>query len=451
MSGKASNWVCHNGLHTVTFRKVAIFFATTLLVAQDTVQNVTKQARQRIQNGDFQSASQLLQQGVQQHPSDVELWNLLGIADAELKQTNAAKRAFEHGLALAPDSVSLNENIGLVFFKQADYETAKKYLGRAVELNSQKPGVLFSLAASRLRTGEQDQALADLRLLEPALANVSDYWQERARAELSKNPGAAERSFDRALELTPDDLGALSGAATAAEKQGLDEKALAYLIRARAAFPKDVATLAHFGEVCIRRDLGPDARDALAKAHELDPTNNAVLYLLARADISLENWQQAYDLFDDFSKRVPTFAPAYYAMGWLDIRLNRTEDARRQLNHALTLDPNLAGARYELAQLDLEEGEIEPAKKLFEQLLNVNPKDAKANTAMRDIMMRSGKLEEAQTLLENAIAQDPMLAAAHYKLSLLYFRKHEREKAESEKAIAARLNDEATRTSKTQL
>ena len=435
----------------MTCRTLALFLAVTPMTAQEAAQNVVEQATRQIQSGDFQSATQLLQQQVRQHPKNVELWNLLGISEAELQQAETAKSAFEHGLALAPDSVSLNENIGLLFFWQADYESAKKYLRRAVELNSQKPGVLFSLAASRLRTGEQDRALADLRSLEPALANISDYWQERGRAELSNNPIVAESSFDRALELKPDSLVALNGAATAAEKQGLDEKALAYLIRARVAGPSDVATLAHFGEVCIRRDLGPDARDALAKAYELDPTNNAVLYLLARSNISLQNWQEAYDLFDEFSKRVPTFAPAYYAMGWLDIRLNRTEDARRQLERSLSLAPSLTGARYELAQLDLDEGEIEAAEKLFKDLLKLNPKDAKANVAMGDIMMRKRKLDEAQTFLENAIDQDPGLAAGHYKLSLLYFRKHETEKAERERAIAARLNSEATQASKTQL
>ncbi|HEY3458926.1 MAG TPA: tetratricopeptide repeat protein [Bryobacteraceae bacterium] len=430
---------------------VALLFFAGFFSAQNSPQAAEKLAMQQIQSGDFQSAADVIQRELRQRPKDASLWNLLGIAETELKQPDTAKQAFEHGLQLAPDSVSLNENAGLLFFRQADYTNAKKYLRRAVKLGSSKPGVRFSLAAARLRTGEPAEALAELKSLEAALGNASEYWEERGRAELLQNPGSAETSFNRALELKPGSSTALNGAAAAAEKQNLDEKALAYLIRARAADPNNIETLAHFGEVCIRRDLGPDARDALEKAHRLDPSNTSVLYLLARANISLENWQTAYDLFQELSKRTPAFAPAYYAMGWLDVKLNRTEDARRQLEKALSLDPGLTGARYELAQLNLDDGEIDSAETLLKKVLQQNPKDAKANMTMGDIAMHKGRLDEAQTFFEKAIREDPKLAAAHYKLSTLYFRKHETERAEHEKAMAANLNAEASRASKTQL
>jgi tetratricopeptide (TPR) repeat protein len=430
---------------------LALFLIAELAIAQPVANTAQAEAMRRIQNREFDSASKLLHEELVRYPKNAELWNLLGIAEAELKQPESAKSAFEQGLALAPDSVSLNENIGFLYFRQADYVTAKKYLRHAVELGSQNPGVRFSLAASSLRTGDVDTALAELNALEPALGNVSDYWEERGRAEYLKNAVRAEASFGRALELKPNSVDALNGAAAAAEKQNLDEKALAYLIRARSAAPDDVPTLAHFGEVCIRRDLASDARDALAKAHRLDPANNAVLYLLARANIALQNWPEAYDLFNEFSKRVPTFAPVYYAMGWLDIRLNRVEDARRQLERSLSLEPDLEGARYELAQLDLDDGQIGPARELLEKVLKQNSADAKANMAMGDILMRQGKLDEAQRFLENSIRQDPKLAAAHYKLSILYFRRHETGPGEREKSIAANLNAETNRSSRTEL
>jgi protein O-mannosyl-transferase len=435
----------------VTYSKVTLFLLSGLLIAQESAQKAEELAAQEIQTGDFPSAAKVLIEELRRYPMDTELWNLLGIAETELKQPESAKRAFERGLQLKPNSVSLHENIGLLFFRQAEYASAKKYLQRAVTLGSFKPGVLFSLAAARLRTGEQREALADLKSLEPALGQVSEYWEERGRAELAGDPARAETSFDRALELKPASVSALNGAAAAAEKQNLDEKALAYLIRARAADPNDTATLAHFGEVCIRRDLGPDAQDALTKARQLDPSNNSVLYLLARANIALENWQAAHDLFKELSTRVPGFAPAYYAMGWLDVRLNRVDDARRQLEKALLLAPGITGARYELAQLALDDGELNSAEKLLKDILKQNPEDAKANMAMGDVAMRKAKLDEAQIFLEKAIRRNPKLAAAHYKLSLLYFRKHEMEQAEREKSIAADLNAEVNRASKTQL
>lgn len=420
-------------------------------VAQETAQTIAEKATRQLQAGEFEGARSLLQQAVQDHPSDVELWNLFGITQTELHDERSARNAFEQGLRLAPDSVSIHENIGLLYYRSADYVNARDYLEQAVRLGSKNPGVLFSLAASELRTGNQGEAISGLRSLEPVLAGNPEYWEERGRAELALDPAASERSFARALDLTPRSLTALNGAAGAAEKQGMDEKALSYLIKARSAVPDDVPTLIHFGSVCIRRDLGPDAVDALARAHRLQPSNNAALYLLARANISIGNWQQAYDLFDQFSRRVPNFAAAYYAMGWLDVRLNRSDDARQKLERCLSLAPGMQDARYELSQVDLKDGDLDSAEDLLKIVLKQTPAHAKANMTMGDLMMRRGRLQEAKTYLETAISQDPKLAAAHYRLSMLFFREHDTANGEKEKILAANLNAEAAQSSKTQL
>ncbi len=414
-------------------------------------QDVAGDAMREIQAGQNREACDLLRAALRQHPRDAELWNLLGIAKTELNESEGAEKAFAAGLDIAPNSASLNENAGLLFFREAKYSQAKERLERATQLGSKKPGVRFSLAAAKLRTGETAEALKELRSLEPALSSVPEYWEERGRAELPHDAPAAETSFERALELSPKSLVALNGAATAAEREGLDEKALAYLIRARAEAPDEVATLTHFASVCIRRDLGPDAIEALEKARRLEPSNMAVVYLLARANISVQNWQQAYDLFQQFSKRDPEFASAYYAMGWLDIRLNRLDDARQQLERALRLAPKLSDARYELAQLDFDDGQIDQAQKLLETVLREYPHHAKANMTMGDILLRKGDLAGAQKFLETATHEDPKLAAAHYKLSLVYLREHEMEKSAAEKTVAANLNEQEKRNSRTQL
>ena len=412
---------------------------------------IEQKASAEIQAGELHSAVQLLRDGLQQQPNNVELWNLLGIAETELHDGNAAASAFQRGLQLAPDSVSLHENLGFLYYQHADYVNARKYLEQAIKLGSTKPGVLFSLAASKLRTEDQAQAVSELKSLEPALKASPDYWEERGRAELTGDPVAAEHSFERALDLAPKNLTALNGAAASAEKQKLDEKALSYLIKARTVAPDDVPTLIHFGAVCIRRDLGQDAVNALTKAHRLEPSNNSALYLLARANISMENWQQSYDLFDQFSKRVPNFAATYYAMGWLDIKLNRLDDAQRQLEHCLSLDARMQDARYELAKLKLDDGQLDSAENLLKIVLKARPEHAKANMTMGDLMMRRGNLQQAKTYLETAVRKDPKLAAAHYKLSTLFFREHNTEQGEKERTIAVNLNAAANRASKTEL
>ncbi len=287
--------------------------------------------------------------------------------------------------------------------------------------------------------------------MEPALSGTVDYWVERGNAELANSDAHAGDSFQRALDLDSGNLEALNGAASAAEKQGLDEKALSYLIKARESHPNDVPTLLHFGTVCLRRDLGMDALDAAKKAYALQPANNYAVFLLARANISQQKWQEAYDLFEQLAKRMNRYAPAYYAMGWLDIKLDRNEEARRQLQRALAIDPGLFDARAELAQIYLDNGELDTAEQSFAKVLQQDPKNAKANSGMGALMLRRGKLEAAQRYLEAAIATDPKDGAAHYKLSQVLLREHDNARAAKERSLGLALNAEATRTSKTPL
>ncbi|MBV9678173.1 MAG: tetratricopeptide repeat protein [Acidobacteriaceae bacterium] len=412
---------------------------------------LAQSAMELIQGGEFAKAQQMLETGLRQSPDNVAFWNLLGIARTELHEPVKAQEAFKHGLKLAPNSVSLHENAGLLFFKETDYPSAKRYLAKAVELGSQNPGVKFSLAASRLRTGEPARALDELKFLEGQLSGWSDYWEERGRAEMPVDALAAEADFARAIELNGKSSVAFNGAASAAEKQGLHEKALAYLIRAKQANPDDVPTLIHFGSVCIRRDLGPDAKDALERAHQLEPSNNTALFLLARANISLQNWQQAVDLFTEFIRRVPQFAPAYYAIGWVDLRLNKRDEARKFLEKCLQLQPDLADARIDLAQLDFEDGQTQGAENEVKRALQTDPKNAKGNQLMGDLLLRGGQIHEAQLFFEKAIAADPKSSAAHYKLAAVLLRQHETERAAQERALATALAEESKKESKTQL
>ncbi len=412
---------------------------------------MVRQAGQQLQSGNLQGAKQTAQQGLKNNSKAVVLWDFLGIADSELGDLPAARNAFLKGLALSPSSVPLNENFGLFLFKQDDYPAAKRYLEKAVALGSENPGVRFSLAGARLRTGQQQQALADLAALESALSGSAEYWEERGIAELQTDPAAAEQSFHRALTLKPGSTRAWNGAASAAEKQGLDEKALSLLVQARAANPNDVPTLIHFGSVCLRRDLGLDAVNALEKAHHLEPANNQALYLLARAYIAEQDWQHSFDFFMQFAQRLPQVPATYYAMGWLNVKLNRPTAARAQLEHCLALAPQMTGARYELAKLDIADNQMKAAEAELLQVLKQNPDYGEANLSMADLLLRKNNLDAAQVCVEKAIHANPKSAAAHYQLATILTRKRQLDSAQKERAIASALNADAVAASKTQL
>ena len=441
----------------MNFESAGILFIAALLIslpfsagAQSHATEL-RQAAELMQESKFGAAVNILDGVVQADTSDLEAWNLLGIASAQSGQSAKAEAAFRAGLRVNPTGVSLLENLGFLYYQQARYADAAEFLSKAVDQGSHTPGVRFSLAASRLRIGESGPARQDLIALEPDLRDRHEYWEERGRADLLAQPRDAESEFVRALELDGRSLVALNGAAQAAAAQNLDEKALSYLLKARQLAPEDSATALHFAEVCIRRDLGLDARQALEPLHRREPANTLATFLLARADIALQNWQSAAALFTEYIRRVPGYAPAHFALGWVDEKLNRRAAAREELQLAVRLNPKLTDARCELAQFLLNNGEQAQAKEQFERVLTTDGAHAKANEALGNLSLRAGDFERARTYLEKAVSTDPKSAAAHYKLATVLERIHNTERAAEERSIAARLTAESGREAHMQL
>ena len=430
--------------------RLAVFLILGPLAAE-AGDDVLARAAAQITARHFQEACLTLRPMAAPSPRIPDFWNLLGICESELHRSGAAREAFERGLQLAPDSIALHENLGLLYFNESKFDDAKSELTKAVALGSTQPGVGFSLAASEVRTGEPAKGLSRLRKLEEPLAGQSAYWTERGWVELASDPAAASASFDRALALSPDDARALNGAASAAEARHEDEKALSLLLRAKKAQPADLRILMHFGALCLRRDLSVDALSALEEAHKLAPSNNLALFLYARAQIAFQQWQQAHDLFAEFDQRVPNYPPAQYALGWLDVKLNRSAEARQHFEKTLSLDANQVEAKCDLAQLDLDEDRVADAESLFHSVLTAQPRHTRANIGMGDVLLRKGDLPGAKARYERAIASDGNSGPAHYKLSTVLVRLHENERAVQERARGTELNAQALKAAKTVL
>ncbi len=428
----------------------ALLAGALVAARAETPESVPARALRLMSAREFEQAAALLRP-LAPRTRDSSVWNLLGICESELSHIKAARSAFEKGLKLAPRSTALYENLGLLDYRENDFAAAKKHLAQAVSLGSTAPGVAFSLAASRIRTGEEREGLAGLVRLESTLADQPDYWTERGWVELRGDAAAASASFDHALKLAPEDVRALNGAASAAEMQKDDEKAISLLLRARKAHPGDLRTLLHFGTVCLRRDLTVDALDAVERARKLAPANNLALFLEARVQIAFQQWQKSHELFTEFDRRVPGYAPAHYALGWLDLKLNRRAEARGHLEKSLSLEPGLTDARYELGQLELDDGNPDAAEKELRMVLDRQPRHAKANVALGDLLLRKGDLAGARTHYETAIETDPKSGPAHYKLSTVLMQLNDRTRAASERALGASLNAEAMKAAKTVL
>ena len=204
------------------------------------------------------------------HARRRDVWNLLGICESETESRSCGRDAFWRRLKVAPDSVPLHENLGLLYFNDGRLRAARRCLEKAVALGSTRarrrlqPG---SFGDSHRRTKRRVGRL--LKLEEPLALSRRTGRNADGSSSGSRVQPLRPRASIAHLALDPEDARALNGAASAAEAQHEDEKALSFLLRARKAQPDDIRTLTHFGALCLRKDLTVDALDALEQAHNL--------------------------------------------------------------------------------------------------------------------------------------------------------------------------------------
>lgn len=79
-------------------------------------------------------------------PDDGAVYGTYGSYLFSLGQVDRAGEMFKKGLAYEPDNMTLNYNLGLVYFKQHDYDKARTYAKKAYAAGYPLPGLKNKLA-----------------------------------------------------------------------------------------------------------------------------------------------------------------------------------------------------------------------------------------------------------------------------------------------------------------
>lgn len=252
----------------------------------------------------------------------------------------------------------------------------------------------------------------------------------------------AEKDFALALSLEPECAACDLGLAQVAEKQGISEKALAYLIQAKKIDPDNPEVLFEFGKVCLQRDLLKDAVPALEKAVQLQPDRDPYVYTLASADVGQGNLTEAASLLTRLLQKHPQDAGLNYAMGAVYYLQAKFAEAESSLKHSLQAQPDQAAASYYLGITYDATGDDTQAVTVLEGLLQRHPEHGLAHVKLGSILLREHKYEEARQNLEKAISLLPDSGEAHYQLGVVLRRLGKAAEAENEFSVARKLDSE---------
>jgi tetratricopeptide (TPR) repeat protein len=403
-----------------------------------------------LQQGAIEQAKKKIQEVLENDPSSVEGYNLLGIIDTSQKDYANAVDAFHRALQLDPNSTRTHNNLGNSYVAQEKFDLAEKEFRALLRLDPANRDGNYNLGLVLMAKGSPGEAIVHLQRVRPAnlptrLNLIRAYLRAgriaeglRAATELS-----AQSSQDVQLHST---LGLL----LASEKQY--RPAALELEKANALRPGTFEILYNLGQTYLRsRDYGKaelilnralkvrrdspetlyllaqvyadqaksvDALDLLSRAHKLAPENTDVIFLLARVSMSQNYFEDAIPLLESGLRLAPQRADLHAALGESYFMSGKTERAIEEFNTLVGLDPSARS--YAFLGLSYRHlGRFDEARKHFQQGLKQDPHNASCLFNLGFIEERQGNNAAAEDFFQKTLKSNPDYSEALLELANL--------------------------------
>ncbi len=297
-----------------------------------------------------------------------------------------------------------------------------------------------------------NQMLTDMVRLEPE--NL-DAWQELGEIQLKqKLNDDAMNSFETVLRIRPDSSNAQAGETRAAvasaladRRAGIQDRALACLLRARKYVPKSPELLLDFGIMANAMQIYKDADEALSQAHTLDPENPRILYALAHVELDEQKTGEAESNLRAYLKMRPDDATAHYGLGHLFYMMSRDDEAKDELERSIALQPQQTESYYELGQIALDSHDETTAKQDYTRVLGTAPNHGGALTGMGVLAFRAKDYASADKYLRQAVLYAPDYVTAHQYYAMTLARLGQDEQSRQESTRARELTEQQNKIS----
>ena len=110
-------------------------------------------------NGQVQEALDAIDTLTKDYPNEPLLYNISGVCYKAIGQLDAAVKSFEKALAIKPDYIEVNYNLGLTFQELAQLDDAVKCYEKALAINPDYAVAHNNLGAALKELGQLENAV----------------------------------------------------------------------------------------------------------------------------------------------------------------------------------------------------------------------------------------------------------------------------------------------------
>jgi len=318
----------------------------------------------------------------------------------------AAEAKYKEILRIAPRLGPAYNNLGLLYFKQRQFEKAAQVLERGLKVDPKMPSASALLGISLYELGRYSDAISPLQnaLGANPKDNNAELYLARSLLKLGRDDGAAQH-LQKLAQRQP------------------DSQEIWYLL----------------GKVYMKL-----SEQALAKMNAIDP--NSVLAHEMSGEImeSMKNYDGAIVEYKKAVEMAPHQAGTHYALGNAYWNLAQWTAATEQFHQELSNDPHNCMAQWKLGNILLEEN-IQPEEALAdtEKALAACPNLNQARVDHARALLKLNRSQDALPELQVAVKSNPDEPTIHFLLAQAYRASGKTEEAKAEMQVFAKLEETA--------
>lgn len=401
---------------------ILVLCANRRTLAQGPKAGMVSRVQQLIRRGALREARKELNHAIEAYPKAAELFDLLGIVEAQQGDLAAAAANFKKSIKLDAHLVGAYLNLGHIYQQQIgrDKTAAPHAIAvytRLLGIDPENVEANFQLALLKEQQGDYRSSLAHLerlpaesrkspRVLLIRLADDAALGQ-RASAERIATMLHADTSVDEA------DVLAVLPALDTTRTRHFAIQLLESLERRGRASSGALYQLAMLYQESGQ--LGK-ARSLLDRVARSEPSSVPVLLQLARIAEQQKEYKSALGYLAHARDLAPDDAAVHFFFGVVCVEENLGQEAYDSLKKAVELAPGNPYYNYALGAVILARDDTHPAIQCFQRYCKAKPDDPRGEFALGVAYFYSHDLKSAKSHLEAVTQFQQTAPGAHYFL-----------------------------------
>jgi len=361
-------------------------------------------------------------------PHDIRAAALLAMTLHAYQQYDAAARAYSRLKELDPRTFDWPYLLGAAQMELGNFDAAAKSFQLALQIHPDDLAAQLRLAQSLTVLPKWDDAGAVYRHILDGHRDCAQAWYGLGRVQAAKGDHAgAAQSYEKACDLFP-----LYGAA---------HFALAAELRKAGKTAEAGQQIAAYADHVT--DEPPLDDPLFERIHEL---NQGVTAHIQRG-AALERAGRLEDAIREHEAALmidPSEVQVHINLGSLYGRIGDGAKAKQHLENAIKMSPGRSDAWYNYGVLLSREQTTAEAEKAFLRAIEINPHYAEAHNNLGAIYQQKGRLDAAENEFRDAVADQPDYPLAHFQLGRLLVNQNKYDEAIQQFLKSLQPDDEKT-------